>query len=519
MEQLNNTNNERISKTKRVLNKLNQIYGVENYKGTIEKYAEYLKLRRENLISIGNANVIIKVEIENGETQKLIELIYKLLKTNKIISGKYKQLAMSKIKDNETIQKIEEQLLIIETNSLTKSVREDIYSCIRSNKDKVFIIIDKTSEDWCSNEISNELVTWQIKITEPTIEEKNRYIKSMLRKNHIKVAKQCNFIQELSKKSISEVNQELVEVVVNCKSNKCALITDNLLKQMNKKEYLKVEKQTKGMQELNNLIGLEEVKKQVKQIINYIKVNKSRGRAPSLHMVFEGNPGTGKTEVSRIIGKIFAEEDILHSEEKVFVESERADLIGKYIGHTAAKTKDMIEKAKGGVLFIDEAYSLSPGGSDKDFGRECIATLIKGMEDNRDNLCVILAGYTKEMEELLKVNSGFESRIQFKIKFPDYAPIELYEIFRKMVKEQNYKLTSSCKFTIMEYFEKESKKKNFSNGRCVRNLFEKIKFEQAERVFYEDNADKDLIKKCDIDIVIQKLNQENGDKIRIGFAS
>lgn len=198
-------------------------------------------------------------------------------------------------------------------------------------------------------------------------------------------------------------------------------------------------------------------------------------------------------------------------------------MIGEYIGRTAIQTKDVVDSAKGGVLFIDEAYNLDPKGSDKDFGHECIATLIKEMEDNRDNLCVILAGYTKEMDRLLEVNPGFKSRIQFKIEFPDYTEEELYEIFKKMAQKEKYKLASNLKSILLEYFSIEKQDANFANARCVRNLFEKIKFEQSYRVAKNENENANLIKKCDIEKVVYKTEFQSISvqvkKRRIGFSS
>ena len=159
-------------------------------------------------------------------------------------------------------------------------------------------------------------------------------------------------------------------------------------------------------------------------------------------------------------------------------------MIGGYVGQTAMKTQKVIQQALGGVLFIDEAYSLL---SDDNYSRECISTLIKEIEDNRDNLCVILAGYSQEMEELLKSNSGFESRIAFKIDFSDYTEAELYQIFTNMLKQEGFKLSRNCKQIVLDYFNNEinNNKYNFSNGRLVRNLTEKIKMEQANRIIKE----------------------------------
>lgn len=173
----------------------------------------------------------------------------------------------------------------------------------------------------------------------------------------------------------------------------------------------------------------------------------------------------------------------------------------------------------GGVLFIDEAYSLSPN-SDKDYGNEVIATLIKAMEDNRDNLCVILAGYSQEMEELLKANAGFESRIAFKIDFSDYTEAELYQIFKNMLKDEGFKLSRNCKQIVLDYFNNEinNSKNNFSNGRLVRNLTEKIKMEQANRIIKQKSKDLDLIVADDITKVVEKIKTKPC-KTTIGFTA
>ena len=221
------------------------------------------------------------------------------------------------------------------------------------------------------------------------------------------------------------------------------------------------------------LFRSEEVKEQIKKVINFISLSKNRNNMPMLHMCFNGNPGTGKTTVARIVGKIFAEENIL-SDKEVFVEAQRNDLIGKYVGHTAPKTQDVINKALGGVLFIDEAYSIASYIQDeggRDYGAECIATLLKGMEDNRNNLCVILAGYTEEMNHMLNVNPGFKSRIQFTINFPDYNEEELYTIFRNLCKNEKYKLSNNIKQELIKHFEiAKKRKKLFKCKICKKSI-------------------------------------------------
>ena len=170
------------------------------------------------------------------------------------------------------------------------------------------------------------------------------------------------------------------------------------------------------------------------------------------------------------------------------------------------EVKDQIRKAKGGILFIDEAYSLN-SDTKGSFEDEAIATLIKEMEDKRDDICVILAGYQKEMQDLIKRNPGFESRIQFYLDFPNYNENELYEIFKKLAKKEGYKISRNIKPILQEDFKEKSKKNNFSNGRYVRNIYEKIKIEQANRILKENDENINLIKKSDIEKILETENK------------
>lgn len=195
-------------------------------------------------------------------------------------------------------------------------------------------------------------------------------------------------------------------------------------------------------------------------------------------------------------------------------------MIGKFVGQTAPLTQEQINKAKGGILFIDEAYTIASYIQDeagRDYGAECIATLLKGMEDYRTELCVILAGYKKEMNNLLKSNPGFESRIPFVICFPDYSNEELYNIFKQFCKKEKYTLSSSIKPLLLNHFESSRKKQNFSNARYVRNLFEKIKIEQANRIVKNYTKDNSTILKIDVQNAINNIVENINEHKKIGF--
>ncbi|WP_026692390.1 stage V sporulation protein K [Peribacillus kribbensis] len=248
--------------------------------------------------------------------------------------------------------------------------------------------------------------------------------------------------------------------------------------------------------ELGALVGMNEMKRMIKEIYAWIYVNKKREESglkaekQSLHMMFKGNPGTGKTTVARLIGKLFHQMNVLSKGH--LIEAERADLVGEYIGHTAQKTRDLIKKAIGGILFIDEAYSLGRGG-EKDFGKEAIDTLVKHMEDRQHEFVLILAGYSREMSFFLSLNPGLHSRFPIVVDFPDYSIPELMEIAHKMLGEKEYILSSDAERKLtshLAYVKNVVNPITFSNGRYIRNIIEKAIRAQAMRILLGDSFDK-----------------------------
>jgi probable Rubsico expression protein CbbX len=235
------------------------------------------------------------------------------------------------------------------------------------------------------------------------------------------------------------------------------------------------------------LIGLVPVKKRIREIAALLLIDRERKRlglsvsAPTLHMSFTGNPGTGKTTVALRMAQILHKMGYVREGHLVSVT--RDDLVGQYIGHTAPKTKEVLKRAMGGVLFIDEAYYLYKPDNERDYGQEAIEILLQVMENQRDDLVVILAGYADRMDRFFSSNPGFHSRIAHHIDFPDYGDEELLEIAEKMLEQQNYKLDGPAREAMMEYVSKRRTQSHFANARSIRNALDRTRLRQANRIF------------------------------------
>ena len=264
--------------------------------------------------------------------------------------------------------------------------------------------------------------------------------------------------------------------------------------------------------ELAGYVGLTHIKEEVQDLINLVTVYQMRREHDlpvsdlSLHMVFSGNPGTGKTMIARLMARIYKTLGIL--EKGHLVEVDRSALVAGYVGQTAVKTMEVLEKARGGVLFIDEAYTLSRG-AENDFGQEAIDTMLKYMEDHRDEIVVIVAGYVELMEEFVHSNPGLESRFNRFMHFPDYTGAELMEIFQMRCEKNCYVLCDEAKAEVENYLSHVSETHNtFGNGRGVRNLFEKILVEQANRLAVMEHITRESLMEVTLEDVQKVLKPE-----------
>ena len=254
--------------------------------------------------------------------------------------------------------------------------------------------------------------------------------------------------------------------------------------------------------ELENMVGLNEVKQKIKDLIAFSKIQQERKnhglQASSVgrHLVFTGNPGTGKTTIARIIGKVFKAYGLVRNDN--FKEVKRSDLVGKYIGHSESITQKILKDAIGGVLFIDEAYSLA--GDEQDFGKVVIETLMIAMENYRDEMVIIVAGYKDEMDKFLKSNPGLKSRFNYFINFEDYTNNELIEIIKSLADKNDYTIDSELEPLILEKLIKHrnNKEDSFANARLARNIFESMLLKQAIRLSSSNNLDKESLQRLTV---------------------
>ena len=390
---------------------------------------------------------------------------------------------------------------------------EECFTATFMNNDTIYIV--KTSKEFFDKrEEKFKKIYWVVDLNTGTLEEMNKErFKAIITRNNF-IMENLAMIDLLSKRDVKVAQKALL--LACSEANK---MHSNIIKNRYFDSFLKESQVEDFLKELKNLIGLKNTEQTLIEIINYLKLQKAKNNVPMLHMFFLGNPGTGKTTVARIFGKILSSLKIL-SDNEIFVEVTRADLIGRHIGETEEKTMKMVEKATGGVLFIDEAYSLYSDKYSRDYGQNVVSILIREMESRRDKLCVIFAGYTEEMKEFVEMNSGLKSRVNFVIDFEDYTNEELFQIFEKIIKEDKLFVNNLCKKQLKKYFSSIKKAKNFGNGREIRNIAEQLKIIQANRIMKKsDFANRNEITLEDIKVLINRNDSKYKieEKRVIGF--
>ena len=467
-------------KNKKIKKQIRTLAIHEKVKRELYNYLKYVDLTVEKDFSIKNYHVVIN-DYTQIHLEKVVNLIQNILKS-----------------------KLGDVCIEIENDRNFTTVFGDSVYIVKTTKEK-FLPTDKRFKDFY----------WIIDLNNGTLEEMNKStIFNILHENGFELEKNSNVLEFFSKQNIQEAKKAVLIACSEANKLKSHIVKDSYFA-----EFLKEEKTKNAMEELQKLVGLSKVKATLNEIIDYLKLQKFKNKIPMLHMFFLGNPGTGKTTVARLLGEILSEMKIL-SNEKIFVEVTRADLVGRHIGETEEKTMQKIEKATGGILFIDEAYSLYSDKYSRDYGHNVIDILIREIENRKDKLCVIFAGYTNEMKEFIEMNSGLKSRVNFVIDFENYTNNELFAIFEKYLKEDDLFVNENCKEFLIQYFLDIRKIKNFGNAREIRNIAEQLKMIQANRVIKSSGfVNRNEITLEDINVVIERNRSkyEIENKRVIGF--
>ena len=430
----------------------------------------------------GDIGIISMYDMQNADD---VVKIYS--SDNNIIAFEnFKGFSLKDLSDKEKIlHKLEEKITEQETRYLSV-----LHAKSKDELNEIFISSDK---------IKNEFSTFEIIGRNPEIQEAYQEILDRLNKNN-------DVQEEMQVKLLDYISSTLPKTELSYPEYR-----DDLIQKISFNKQVPEYEQDRSIdeifEELDSLVGLEKVKKMLRELVDLIELKeKSKDvlniKSVNLHMVFLGNPGTGKTTVARIVSKILYHLKYIKQDKLLEVTSK--DLVAEYVGQTAIKTMNVVQKAMGGVLFIDEAYSLASGkGQGNSFNEEAVATLIQAMENNRDNLVVIFAGYTKEMQDFLNLNSGIVSRIGYTVEFEDYTVEELWQILKQMMTKSGFIISKEAEEKVKRIIEENKGTKNFGNARFVRNVYEKTIIKHAS------NTKNKKGKKALITIEAEDISVEN----------
>ena len=453
----------------------------------LNNYKKYIKYRREGLIKTGNKNWLI-VDTSKFASMKLIKEITLL--------NQFNRYTTNLIHDTDYIS----QKYGFDENKFLSSIKTfGIYSNI--------LVISSSSLSSSALSKYGDLCSFYINYNEININKKQVDVKKYIEDNHFHIEDE-NLLYRLEQIPAKELDRTLTKAFIKALNDNTNVLKD---------EYIEdtVNDLETYIDELNSLVGLKKAKKTLFEIVNYLQIAKKRDDIPVLNMCFLGNPGSGKTTVARLIGKILSAIHVFNTSAP-FIATSREQLVGRYIGQTEEKVLETVNNALGGILFIDEAYSLISDDS-RDYGCKVIDVLVNQMDIHKHDLCVIFAGYKEEMLEFLAMNPGLDSRVPFKINFKDYSNNELLEIFNKMIKESNFFLEDGLEELLLKHFEEARKYKNFGNARYIRNFTERLKIKQANRLINDNNNDLYTITKEDIENTIKSMKKIESGHMTIGF--
>ena len=450
-------------------------------------YKKYLKYRRQGLIRTGNKNWLI-VDTSKFASMKLIKEITLL--------NQFNRYTTNLIHDTDYIS----QKYGFDENKFLSSIKTfEIYSNI--------LVISSSSLSSSALSKYGDLCTFYINYNEINVTKKQIDVKKYVEDNHFHIEDE-NLLYRLEQVPAKELDRTLTKAFIKALNENTNILKD---------EY--IEDTTSDLetyiQELNNLIGLENTKKTLFEIINYLQIAKKRHDMPCLNMAFLGNPGTGKTTVAKLFGKILSAIHVFNTSAP-FIQTSREQLVGRYIGQTEEKVLETVNNALGGILFIDEAYSLISDDS-RDYGAKVIDVLVNQMDIHKHDLCIIFAGYKEEMLEFLAMNPGLESRVPFKIEFEDYNEYELLDILKNFIKGSKLNLEDNIDEILLTHFKEVRKTKNFGNARYIRNFTERLKIKQANRLINDNDSDLYSITKEDLENTIKSMKKIKSGYRQIGF--
>ena len=492
---------EEIKNDINILEEINSLYIDNASKNLLKQIAEYMdKYAKKEENNYINFNIMIECSTDEN-VNKISSILSKSVGVNHYIENKnVYRLSLYELSNKVDIKKIYDENGIIVLSDLKAFLMLDdnarkmfLYN-LKSNIKNNITILSGSKEDLnvflsFDNELGNKYFNFKLIEIVPSIQDLYQEI--------------------ISKVSLSdEKNILLLDYITNTykEITDYSEYRDRLINHLSFNKDIPKLKEIKSTEEvfkeLNDLVGLKDVKKVLYDLVNLISLkDKSDLKIANvnLHMLFLGNPGTGKTTVARCLSNILY--NLGYIKENKLLEVSSKDLVAEYVGQTAIKTYSVIERALGGILFIDEAYSLS--SKNNSYNDEAIATLIKAMEDNRDNLVVIFAGYTKEMQDFINSNSGIASRIGYTLNFKDYTEDELIDIFKGMVKKAGFKITDEALLKARKIINENKDMKNFGNARFVRNMYEKTVVEHATNT--KDKKKKDVL----VTITDKDINIDN----------
>lgn len=499
-EKVELTKENKDKKMAELFERIDDLYITEESKNTLKKMIEYMRKYNEGLqdrfISfdmciyskdnkaideIGKIILEAAVFFDYLKSERIAKAsLLNLENVNQVVEVYKSKLGMAMFSNMEifnTLDEKEKLRFVLGMEQIMKEQEGKSFTVFTASSKE--IIQDMLS---CENNTLKNNFDFEIVSTKPTVQDIYQELLNKLEEKEelteeFKV-KLLEYVTETYPNTDLDYSEYIEKLYTKIVFNKTETFTLDLIPEYNKKKTLE-----EIFEDLNSLVGLKKVKDMLHELVDLIELKNKAGNDlkisnTNMHMVFLGNPGTGKTTVARIVAQILY--NLNYIKQNKLIEVSSKDLVAEYVGQTAPKTMAVIEKAMGGVLFIDEAYSLASGkGQGNSYNEEAIATLIQAMENSRDNLVVIFAGYTVEMQDFLNANSGIVSRIGYTVEFEDYTEDELVQIFKNMVKKAGFEITDEAIQKAKDIIKKYKNTKNFGNARFARSLYEKSVIKHA----------------------------------------